>query len=473
MSSFSTAISKQRNKLTASSSRKVSPVHQYQKDGIDWIVNNLFCGLFLAPGLGKTLIVLMAFLKLRTLGQLDRLLVVAPLRVCYSVWPEEVKKWGLDFSVGILHGKNKDKVFNKEHDIYVINPEGLAWLASRLARSTSGKNKIPKMFSCKIQLVVDESSLFRNGRSQRFKTLKRMLKFFNRRVILTGTPAPNGLEGLWGQVYILDRGARLGEYITQYRNKYFYPSGYMGYDYKLQPGAEQEIYADLKDIILHRGRELLDLPPLLHNQLRVELPPNAAKAYSEMEAEFMAEIETYGIVAAVNGAVANGKLRQIANGAVYDDEHNAVHIHDEKTKALQDLVEELEGQPLMVFYEFNHDRDRILKAFPHAAELGSGKQTEKVRQQWNNNEIPILLLHPKSGGHGLNLQESRCRDICWYSIPWDLELYEQAYSRVWRQGVDSAITMHHIIATGTMDRVVIGALKRKKKVQKALVNALQ
>lgn len=445
-----------------------SRLHKYQSEAIAWIVDRLCSGLFLSPGLGKTLIVLMAFRLLRLTGKIEKMFVVAPLRVCYLVWPREVEKWGLNFSVGILHGPDKEKVLNEDHDIYVINPHGLAWFSKRMTKAVA-RDWFGKLF----WLVVDESSQFRNGRSQRFKALKHMLKYFDRRTILTGTPAPNGLEGLWGQIYLLDSGDRLGAYITAYRNRFFYPSGYGGYTYLPQEGAKEKIYKAIDDIVMHKGRDVLDLPPLVNNSLRVQLPAKAQKIYDEMNDEFIAEVGDRGIVAAINGAVASGKLREIAGGNIYGPEKIPIEIHDEKIKALEELIDELEGQPLMVFYEFNHERDRLLSVFDTARYFGKSKaDDEAIERDWNSGAMNLLFLNPASAGHGLNLQESACRDICWYTPPWDLELYEQAFSRVWRQGVGGSVTMHHIIANGTMDEIVMRSLDRKTKLQDELKAAL-
>lgn len=471
-SMFAKALKKARPRTESKPSEQTPGVddrlHDYQKDGVRWLVERPLAGLFLAPGLGKTLIVLTAYRLLRMMGKVERLVVIAPLRVCHYVWPAEVRKWGFGFSVGVLHGPSKDRALSEKHDIYVINPDGLSWFYSRTARDR-------QWFAAATWLVVDESSMFRNGRSQRFKTLKALLKLFDRRTILTGTPAPNGLEGLWGQVYLLDRGQRLGEYVTVYRNRYFYPSGYGGYTYKPQEGAPEKIYRVLGDIIMSRGREVLTLPPLVSNTIPVALTGNAWRVYKDMRDEFIADIEAHGIVAAVNGAVASGKLRQITGGCLYDGNGDVVHVHDEKLSALRDLVDELEGQQLMIFYEFDHERNRLMAAFPHAECFGGGTSTAagaEIERRWNAGETELLLLHPRSAGHGLNLQGSRCRDICWFTTTWDLELYEQAFSRVWRQGVGDSVTMHHIVAIGTTDEIVLKALKNKTKVQDELKKAL-
>lgn len=438
----------------------------YQADAIRWLTDRVFAGLFLAPGLGKTAVVLAAYQHLRQCGAVERLFVVAPRRVCYLVWPKEVDKWGFKFSVGVLHGAQKAQVLKKKHDIYIINPEGLKWLAQQRAEKA--------LFAPKTWLVVDESSLFRNGRSERFKTLRKWLKLFMRRTILTGSPAPNGLEGLWGQVYLLDQGARLGQYITAYRNTYFYPSGYGGYTYLPQDGAEEKIYAAVDDIIMHKGREELDLPPLVPVDIEVQLPKEARCVYGEMEREFMAEIDRVGIVAAVTGAVRNGKLRQITSGFLYGEEKKIISVHEEKLKALQDLVEELEGRPLMVFYEFVAERELLARTFKGMRFMGVGEREDAVTErEWNAGELQLLAMNPKSAGHGLNLQSGGCADLCWYTTTWDLELYEQGYSRVWRQGVGAdSVTMHHIVARDTMDQPVAAALQRKEKIQDALKRAL-
>lgn len=439
----------------------------YQDEGIQWLLNNPSSGLFLAPGLGKTAIVLKTFSLEKSKGIVDKMLVIAPLRVCSLVWPYEVKKWEdfSDLSVGVLHGPKKEDVLRSDHDIYAINPEGLKWL------SKSGY----KFSKKKWRLVFDESSLFKNGRSQRFKLAKKIINDFQRVSILTGTPAPNGMENIWSQIYLLDGGHRLGRYITAYRNKFFYPSGYMGYEYKLQPGADKKIHSLIEDIVLHKDADELDLPEKIENTIAVKMPKKARKIYDEMKNELIAMIDS-DLSVASNAAVASGKLRQICNGRLYGEDRKVLDLHEEKILALEELISSMEGRPMMAFYEFQHDLAALKKKFPHAEVLGGGvsrSDSESIVHRWNSDEIQVLLLHPKSAGHGLNLQESSCRDICWFSIPWDLELYEQAIARVHRQGVKDSVTIHHITAEDTIDEKIIKVLKKKGSMQKSLLEALK
>ena len=441
----------------------------YQKDGIKWLLTHMFSGLLMSPGLGKTAIVLSAYKILRKKRMVDKVLVIAPLRVCHLVWPFEVSKWSnfKSISVGVLHGSKKEKVLKEDHDIYCINPAGLKWLEKMIKQGFLKDN-------LKWWLVVDESSNFKNGRSQRFKILKKMLKLFWRRTILTGTPAPNGLINLWSQVYILDLGTRLGAYITAFRNEYFYPSGYLGYDYRLQDEADQRIYNQIDDIIMHKGSDELDLPPRIDNYISVELPPDARETYNDMKRHFIAEFKDDEVIA-VNAAVKTGKLKQIANGGLYNENKESIIIHNEKTTAVQELIEGLEGKPLMLFYEYNHDLERIRKAFGDIPALGENntKKTIKLVNDWNRGRIPIIALHPASAGHGLNLQDSDCSDICWYSIPFDLELYIQAIARVHRQGVRNTVMIHHIVAVNTIDSRILRILDGKMNVQDALLEELK
>jgi SNF2 family DNA or RNA helicase len=447
--------------------------HPYQTDSIDWIISHEYCGLFLPPGLGKTICTLEAFLYLKNAGIIDKLFVIAPLRVCKMVWPMEVQKWGNvnHLSVGIVHSdkKNrKEKVIKQDHDIYVINPEGCQWLSVQLNKGLfSFKTK-------KWMLIVDESSTYKNSGSMRFKLLKKWLDYFDRRLILTGTPAPNGLEQLWSQIYLVDKGQRLGKFKTQFTSRYFMPYGYNGYENRLLPNAEQIIYSKIDDIILHKSADELDLPNKLYNNIEVELSAKVRKHYDDMKRHFTIELNNEEVTA-FSAAAKVSKLKQIANGSIYNENHVSSHIHDEKTKAIEEIVEELGGRPLMVMYEYLHDKERLEKAFPNAKAISGGMsntELEQVCNAWNNNQIEILLLQPQVGGHGLNLQGSNCHDIVWSSIPYDLELYEQANSRVHRQGVRNAITIHHIIATNTIDSHIMSILKGKDTVQSALMKAM-
>ena len=440
--------------------------HEYQKEAINWIIRHPVSGLFLSPGLGKTSSVLMAFRLLKHENHINKMLVVAPLRVAHFVWPAEIKKWSQfnNMSIGVLHGKDKNKVFEEDHDIYVVNPDGLQWLSSRVAKSKWDLSK-------KWMLAIDESSNFKNSRSQRFKTLKALAKTVKRKTILTGSPAPNGLINLWSQIFLLDSGDRLGKFVTAFRNNYFYPSGFMGYAYKIQPGGEKRIYSVIEDIVMHKGNEELDLPEKLNNTIEVHLPPSVQKLYNDMKRDFVIQLNEEDNVA-VNAAVLSGKLKQIANGGLYNAEHEVIPLHEAKTEVVQSIASELDGRPLLVMYEYLHDLARLQAVFPSAPRLGGGiaiDEANRVVNKWNLGETPVLLLHPASAGHGLNLQGGGCHDVAWYSITFDLELYEQANARVHRQGVKNQVTIHHLVAQGTIDERVMKALKSKTKVQTALL----
>lgn len=429
--------------------------------------------LFLDPGLGKTSIVLFALRYLFNAGTARRALVVAPLRVCWLVWPKEVQKWAQlsGLRVEVLHGPKKQEALERDADIYLINPEGLDWLAKEDRFKKLGADT----------LVVDESRKFKNHRSQRFKALSKWLPSFQRRWILTGSPATNGLMDLFGQVYILDMGRALGRYVTKFRSEFF---DQFGFDYKIKPDGEARINKALKPLALRLSAEdYLDLPELIFQDIWVDLPPDARRLYTEMETLMFAELTEGGeSFAAVNSGVASMKCRQIISGALYREGHAAhkgeeyVTIHDAKVEALNDLVEELEGQPILIAYEFRHDLHRLQKLFgKDVPVIGAGtstKRTAEIERAWNAGELPILLGHPASMGHGLNLQGSG-KHVGWFGVTWDLDLYEQFIRRVYRQGnKHGTVYVHRIVARNTLDLAVLRALSAKDRTQQAFLSAL-
>lgn len=456
---------------------------KYQKQATQWLVNRPEAALFLDPGLGKTSVTLSAFQALQRAGVAKRALVVAPLRVCYLVWTHEaggeLGKWenfqGL--TVTLLHGAKKGERLQADTDLYVINFEGLPWLCQ--------EGRLTKLVKRGVELlVVDELSKFKHPRTDRFKALKPHLGRFKRRWGLTGSPASNGLLDLFGQVYVLDQGRRLGRYITHFRHQYFVPTGFKGYNWQPQENAEDRIYAQLADLALPmRAVDHLDLPKLVEQDLWVNLPKKAKQTYDRLEQDLIAQLAE-GTVTAANAAVASGKCRQVASGGVYLDEEGlpsperlVKHLHDAKTQAVQELVGELQGFPLLVAYEFHHDLERLRKALGKDAPAIGGrvsmKETTRLVKAWNNGELPVLLAHPAAMGHGLNLQASG-HHICWYSLTWDLELYDQLVRRIWRQGQKAKrVTVHRILARDTLDEVVAAALKGKRRTQGALFKALQ
>lgn len=440
--------------------------HPYQVRAIKLLLSQAAGGLFLDPGLGKTSTVLATFKVLKQKGLASKLLIIAPLRPCYKVWPDEIKKWA-DFSdlhYSILHGSRKEMNLQENVDIYIINPEGLLWL---FQPKTSRPN-----FDA---LCIDESSKFKDSTTKRFKLLKPLLANFKRRWILTGTPVPNGLEDLFGQIYILDSGRSLGRYITHFRNNYFQRSGYNLYDWRPRAGAFQEVVEKISPLILQLSAEdYLQMPELIYQTVPVTLPPQARRIYEDVEEQFFTQMESGNLVAA-NAAVAGVKCRQIANGAVYDADKTIIPIHEEKLDALESLLGELGGAPTLVLYEFDHDRTRILSRLGPTPVLGagvSGGKLDSLIDDFNAGRIPVLLGHPASMGHGLNLQGS-CHHIIWYGITWNLEFYDQAIARIYRQGQRAdRVFVYHLVASDTLDEKVLRVLATKDRDQQSLLRAL-
>ena len=451
--------------------------HAYQKAAVKFCVSQGAAGLFLDPGLGKTSIMLATFKVLKARGLVKRMLVVAPLRPAYSVWPGEVARWadfnGLTWS--LLHGPEKDSRVHDKSDIHIINPEGLSWLFGTYGKAgptlrRTGNDPWPWDM-----LVVDESTRFKHTNTNRFKTLRPYLRMFKRRYILTGSPAPNGLMDLFGQVFILDGGAALGGFITHFRSNYFTPTGYGGYEWRLIPGAEKQIYAKLKPLVMRLSAEdYLDLPPLIMNTVSVSLPVKARQVYSQMEEDLFTILEGESITAA-NAAAATNKCRQVANGGIYHEGGKEwTDIHEAKVEAVQEIVEELSGKPVLIAYEYAHDLSRLQRAFPGAPHIGGGVAASRfaaIESAWNRGEIPILLAQPQSVAHGLNLQGTAAT-VIWHSLTWNLEDYQQFIRRVWRQGQKEKVIVHHIVAKDTVDEAVMLAIAGKDQTQKALLGAL-
>ena len=427
-------------------------------------------GLFLDPGLGKTSIVLSAYKILRREGMARKgMLVIAPLRVCHSVWPQEVRKWSnfSDISVEVLHGPNKADALEREADIHVINPEGLRWLFDPQARRWRDWDI----------LCVDESTKFKDSQTKRFKLMRPHFERFDRRWILTGTPVPNGIHDLFGQIYILDLGNSLGRYVTHFRNKFFYTESWKPYDYIPHSWAFEDIIDKIDPLVMRMSAEdYLEMPKLIMPPpVEVDMPLKAWEHYRDIEDEFITQVEE-GFVLAANAAVAGGKCRQIANGAIYiNDQHDWSEMHEAKLDALSDILEELGGAPTLVMYEFNHDKERLLKRLGTATPvLGGGTSARKADsyiRDFNKGHIPIMLCHPASMAHGLNLQEV-CHHMVWFGITWNLEHYDQSIARIYRQGQENPVFIYHIIAKDTLDEKVLGVLRAKDRTQQSLFAAL-
>jgi len=451
--------------------------HDYQIDGIQFLLTTAHAGLVWKPGLGKTVSVLTMLKILKDKGMMKRALIVAPRQVAQNVWPDEIRKWAHTphMTLDVLHGKNKDDILARSKaDILVVTPEGLDWLVNT--------NKITHVrpfdkVGANI-LIVDESSYFRHGTSLRFKNLRSVLHEFQRRIILTGTPAPRGYEDLFTQAYILDMGGALGRYITHYRMQYFVNVAKPGSTYGewvLRAGAAEEINRRLQPLILHSDAfGKFHMPDLVKQTVTVTLPPAARKHYDEFEKHFYLALESGEEISPPNAAAKGNKLRQIANGFAYDANHKGALIHTEKIERLAQLVNDLQGEPALVLYEYNADKERILHALPAAVCLtDAGNDTGRVISEFNAGNIPVLLAHPASAGHGLNLQGAAMH-VIWYGPSWNLEWDEQATARVWRQGNPARqVFVHTLIARNTMDERVAAVLHSKDRTQKALLEALK
>lgn len=438
--------------------------HDYQQYAIDFIKNNEVAAVLLDMGLGKTSITLTAVNDLIFDSfEVSKVLVIAPLRVARDTWPAEIKKWDhlkhLRYSVAVGSESERLAALRKEADIYIINRENVDWLVN--------KSKVPFNFD---MVVIDELSSFKSHQSKRFKSLLKVRPFIKRIVGLTGTPSSNGLMDLWAQFRILDMGKRLGRYITHYRSAYFLPdkrSADRIFTYKPADGADQMIYDRISDITISmKSADYLKLPECIINEVPVFMDTKEKAIYETFKEDMVAKIKDEEIDAA-NAAVLSGKLLQMANGCIYDEDKKAIKIHDRKLDALEDLIESANGKPLLVAYWFQHDLARIKERFP-VREIKTSKDIE----DWNKGKIPLAVIHPASAGHGLNLQTGGST-LVWFGLTWSLELYQQCNARLHRQGQIDTVVIHHIIAKGTIDEDVMAALQRKEKIQNALINAVK
>jgi hypothetical protein len=470
--------------------------HPYQRRAVKWLIEHPEAALFLDPGLGKTAIFLKAFVAMQKAGSVTKALVACPLRPAELVWAiqGEIGKWS-DFKhlrVALLHGPDREDELERDADIYVVNFDGFDWLTRRnmakpLAHRIPVRSLLRRGVDC---LIVDELSKLKHPKARRCKLIKPHLGSFRRRWGGTGSPAANGLIDLFGEIKIIDLGKRLGEFITHYRNKYFYPTGLGGFTYLPQPGADKRIYAQLRDVALSmRATDYLDLPELVEQNVWVDLPSEAQQAYFALEADLLYELDQ-GTISAANAAVATTKLRQVTGGACYEGvqpdpvtgllpevrgPRRVLHIHDAKVEAFVDLVEELQGQPLLVAYAYQHELERLLKAVKGSVAFrGSKKEVSEIIRAWNAGEISTMFVHPQSAGHGLNLQGSNCGHVAWFTPTYDLDLYMQTNCRSWRQGNQSpAVIIHRFLARDTIDEAVVKALSTKRRGQAALMEALR
>ena len=437
--------------------------HDYQQYAIDFIKSHKTSAVLLDMGLGKTVITLTALNDLLfDHFEISRVLVIAPLRVARNTWPQEIGKWEhlkhLRYSVAVGTEKERWEALRKSASLYIINRENVPWLVEKTDFTYDA-------------IVIDELSSFKNWNSKRFRALMKVRPLAKRVIGLTGTPSGNGLMDLFAEFKVLDMGERLGRFITKYRQDYFTPdkrNGQVVFSYAPLPGAEERIYEKIADITISmKAADHLKMPKLIESEYTVKMSDAERKMYAAMCEQLVLQMKGDEVTAA-NAGVLSGKLSQMANGAVYTDDGATLHIHDRKLDALEDIVESMNGKPLLVAYWFRHDAERIEERLPCVR-----LDTDDAIARWNRGEIHVALIHPASAGHGLNLQ-SGGSTLVWFGITWSLELYQQTVARLYRQGQNSnTVVVQHIIAEGTIDERILRALKRKDKTQAALIEAVK
>lgn len=445
--------------------------HKYQLTAINHVINVPKCGLFLDMGLGKTVSTLTAIKELKyNRFQVNKVLIIAPKKVAEGTWSKEKDKWNhtKDFRVSLVLGSQQKRIkaLSVNADLYIINRENIPWLVDYLRNDWYFDT-----------VVIDESSSFKNSRSKRFKALKMVLPKINRLIELTGTPSPNGVEDLWAQIYLLDQGTRLEKYITHFRAKYMEPNKRNRsqiFDYKIKDGVYDSIINKISDICISmKSEDYLELPDLSYNEIPVILNDKARRDYDKMERDFVLELEgAEDEITAVNAAALSNKLLQISNGAVYDSTGIYTEVHDAKIEAFLELVERLQGKSLLVFYNFQHDRDRIKRALEKSDLVVKELKTTQDEDDWNAGKIDILITHPASAAYGLNLQEGG-NHVCWFGLSWNLEHYQQANKRLHRQGQKEKVIIHHLVTQGTRDEDVVRALDNKAGVQEEIMQSLK
>ena len=440
--------------------------YPHQRAGIDWILNHPACALLWGMGTGKTVTTLTAVDRLLHDCMEDGpVLVIAPKRVAENTWSKEADKWEHLHHLRVVKvmgtAKQRQDALCEVGDVFVTNRENVVWLVEHFG----------KRWPFPI-VVIDELSSFKSAQAKRWKALRRVLGRIHRIIGLTGTPRPNGLEDLWPEVYLLDQGERLGRTLSIFRQKYLVPekmNGHIVYSYRPREGAEGEVYERLSDICMSiRKEDVLSLPGQIYEDIVLGAPPALIKQYKQFERDKVLEcLDAEGEIIAGTAAALTNKLLQFANGAIYDIEGGVHHIHDVKLDALEELVEEAGGDPVLLLYSYKHDADRIRQRIKCRA-LDKPEDIDA----WNRGEIPVALAHPASIGHGLNLQDGG-HVLIWYGVPWSLELYQQANERLNRPGQKNVCRIYHLIMKGTHDERVRKSLNTKDIGQAAALEALR
>ena len=448
---------------------KYSP-HDYQSYATRFIEEHPVSALLLEMGLGKSVITLTAIEHLmHDTFEVKRVLVIAPLRVARSTWPDEIRKWehlsGLTFAVASGTRKERLMALEKKADITIINRENIPWLIEESGISFSYD-----------MVVIDELSSFKNHRTKRFRSLMKARAKVRRIVGLTGTPAPNGLMDLWAEFRLLDGGERLGRFISQYREKWFVPdkrNQQIVFSYKPRDGADDEIYRAISDITVSmKTMDSIRMPELIRSERRLKMPPPERRAYERLKKDLVLSMPE-GTVTAANEASLSGKLMQLASGALYMEDGSYAAIHDIKLDALEDVLEAMNGKPLLIAYWFRHERERIIKRLGKLGIEHMDISNDASIREWNAGHIQAGLIHPASAGHGLNLQRGG-NTLLWFSVPWSLELYEQSVARLWRQGqTKGTVVIEHLVMEGTIDEQILRAISMKATTQNALMEAVK
>ena len=445
--------------------------HDYQKHATEFILTHPIAAVILEMGLGKTVCTLDAINQLMYDSfEVSRVLVIAPLRVAKVTWADEIKKWDnfshLRYSIAVGSEKERLEALKADADIYIINRENIQWLVE--------KSKIPFEFD---MVVIDELSSFKNWNSKRFKAFMQVRPRVKRIVGLTGTPSPNGMMDLFAQFKCLDMGARLGRFITQYRNAYFVPdrmNGQIVYSYALRPEAEEQIYDKISDITISmKALDYLQMPELVETGYPVYMDEKEDAQYEQLKTDMILAYKEDDDITAANAAALSGKLCQMANGAVYSESGETVNIHDRKLDALEDIIEAANGKPVLVAYWFKHDLERICKRLDALKVEYARISSPGSIEMWNKGEFAVGLIHPAAAGHGLNLQSGGSQ-LVWFGLTWSLELYQQTNARLWRQGQkNKTVVVQHIVTAGTIDEDILDALTSKDASQKRLINAVK
>ena len=444
--------------------------HDYQTRAIEWCLNKPRCGLFLPMGAGKTVITLTAIANLKKSGEANKVLIIAPIRVARTTWPAEIDKWdhtkSLTYSLVDGDVKKRTRALEQDSDIYIVGKEQVVWLCETVGKSWPFD-----------MVVVDELSTFKNPQAQRFKALKKQVKKFKRFIGLTGTPAPRGIPDLWSQMFLIDAGTRLGKSIGSFRKQYLIPersNGYIVYSWAVRDGAQKEIESKISDVVMSLdSSECVELPDINYINVPITLPKTVKKRYDAFKKDLVLELTTTD-VSASNLGVLCGQLLQFTSGQIYthDPSLPVDTIHDEKLKALDDLLTAANGEPVIIYYYYKHEKERIMTLLKSKKLRVSCLDDEKDVERWNNHDLDVLLLHPASAGHGLNLQAGGSV-IIWYTLPnFNLELYQQANARLYRQGQTEKVRVYHLLVDDSIDIDMMNALEKKEVPQSTLLDAL-